>query len=374
MRARSTVRARDWDQEVERAPQFAALLLLDHTGTAPGRSAAIAGSSFAWERHSERSLPLAHLRRSARGIDRDGQGVTGTAPSSYRRAPCSLGDPTLCTEVAMPGEPENVGSVVALWRYPVKAMMGEELNAVDLTERGLLGDRVYAIVDPESGKVASAKHPKKWPHLFDCRAAFVEPPRVGDAPPPVRVSLPDGPSMRSDEGGFGEALDTMLGRRGVLQSVPPEEPVLEEYWPDIEGLDLRDAVTDEAMPKGTFFDIGTVHVLTTATIDRLRELYPAGRFEVRRFRPNVVIAPSNGGPGFLENDWVGRTLAIGDAVRLRVTELCPRCVMTTLAQGDLPRDPGILRTAAQHNKAKVGVYADVERSGQVRRGDAVILV
>jgi hypothetical protein len=277
-------------------------------------------------------------------------------------------------EAVMPGQPGNVGSVVALWRYPVKAMMGEELNAVDITERGLLGDRVYAIVDPETGKVASAKHPKKWPHMFDCRAAFVEPPRVGDPPPAVRVSLPDGPSMRSDEAGFAEALEAMLGRGGVLQSVPPEQPVLEEYWPDIEGLAFRDAVTDEAMPRGTFFDIGIVHVLTTATIDRLRELYPAGRFEARRFRPNVVIAPANGEVGFVENEWVGRTLAIGDVVRLRVTELCPRCVMTTLPQGDLPRDPGILRAAARHNQAKVGVYAEVEQAGQVRRGDAVNLL
>lgn len=271
----------------------------------------------------------------------------------------------------MPVQPENVGSVVALWRYPVKSMMGEELNAADVSARGLLGDRVYAIVDPETGKVASAKHPKKWPRMFDCRAAFVEAPAPGRAAPPVRVSLPDGPSIRSDEEGFGEALEAMLGRRGAFQAVPPEEPVLEEYWPDIEGLALRETVTDEAMPKGTFFDLGTILVMTTATLDRLRELYPAGRFEVRRFRPNVVVAPSNGEAGFLENDWLGRTLALGDGVRLRVTEPCPRCVMTTLPQGDLPRDPGILRAAAQHNEAHVGVYAEVEHGGHVRRGDAV---
>ncbi len=118
---------------------------------------------------------------------------------------------------------------------------------------------------------------------------------------------------------------------------------------------------------------GMVHLLTTATLDRLSQLYPDGRFDVRRFRPNVVVAPSNGEGGFPENEWVGRTVAIGEEVRLRITKPCGRCVMTTLAQDDLPKDPGILRTAAQHNNVKVGVYASVERGGLVRRGDEVWL-
>jgi uncharacterized protein YcbX len=162
----------------------------------------------------------------------------------------------------------------------------------------------------------------------------------------------------------------MLGRSGKLQMAVPEQPVLEEYWPDIEGLALRETVTDEEMPAGTFFDVSTVHVLTTATLDRLRELYPSGRFEVRRFRPNVVIEPL-AESSFVESDWVDRTLVIGEEVRLRVTGPCSRCVMTTLPQGDLPKDPGILRAAAQHNEANVGVYAEVMQGGSVRRGDRV---
>jgi uncharacterized protein YcbX len=100
-------------------------------------------------------------------------------------------------------------------------------------------------------------------------------------------------------------------------------------------------------------------------------LYPQGRFEVPRFRPNIVVAPASGEPDFVENAWIGHTLAIGDAVRLSITGPCGRCVMTTLAQGDLPPDPGILRTAAQHNKVSVGIYATVERGGSIHRGDAV---
>jgi uncharacterized protein YcbX len=265
----------------------------------------------------------------------------------------------------------TLGSVGALWRYPVKSMLGEELNATALSPRGVLGDRVYAIVDPDTGKVASAKNPKKWPNLFDCRAAFIDPPQVGNGLGPVRVTLPDGSITRSDEGAFNEALSGILGRSGQLQSAVPEQPILEEYWPDMEGLDLRDTVTDESLPDGTFFDIATVHLLTTATLDRLREVYPAGRFEVRRFRPNIVIQTPPGEASFVEEGWVDRTIAIGDEVRLRVTLACGRCVMTTLPQADLPRDPGILRAAAQHNDAHVGIYAEVEHGGSVRRGDVV---
>ena len=269
---------------------------------------------------------------------------------------------------------EDGASVVGLWRYPVKSMMGEELNAADVTERGVLGDRPYALVDAETGKVVSAKEPRKWAKLFEFRASFVEPPLSGERLPHVRITFPDGRSMTTAERGLDEAFSDVVGRRVAFATAAPDKPSLEEYWPDIEGLTYRETVTDEAMPEGTFFDLGLVHVLTTATLDRLRELHPQGRYEVRRFRPNIVVAHTGSSAGFVENDWVDRTLAIGEKVRLRVTGPCPRCVMTTLPQGDLPKDPGILRAAAQHNEANVGVYASVEQEGVIRRGDSVRLL
>ena len=267
----------------------------------------------------------------------------------------------------------GLSSVVALWRYPVKSMMGEELNAADLTQRGLLGDRAYALVDRSTGKVVSAKNPRKWSKLFDFRAAFIEAPRSGQKIPPVRITLPNGTIATTEQGDLDQALSNVLGREVTLATTAPETPSLEEYWPDLDGLAHRETVTDESMPAGTFFDLAVVHVLTTASIDRLREFYPQGRFEVRRFRPNIVVEPDSGAKGFVENDWIGRTLALGDEVRLSITGPCPRCVMTTLPQGDLPRDPGILRTAAQHNQVNVGVYAHVVRGGTIRRGDPVRL-
>jgi uncharacterized protein len=281
---------------------------------------------------------------------------------------------------------EAIGTVASLWRYPVKSMMGEELNAAEVSERGLLGDRAYALVDGSDGKVASAKNPRKWPQMFEYRASFVGRPRRGAEMPPVRVTLPDGTVATSLQADVHESLSRVLGREVTLEAAErdqreavessllnPQARQAEEYWPDMEGLDERNTITDFELPEGTFFDCAVIHVLTTATLDRLRELYPRGRFEVRRFRPNVVVETSNRAKDFVEDAWIGRSVRIGDEVQLAITGPCPRCVMTTLAQGDLPKDSDILRTAAQHNKVNVGVYASVLRGGHVRRGDAIRL-
>jgi uncharacterized protein YcbX len=271
------------------------------------------------------------------------------------------------------GEAPELGSVVSLWRYPVKSMMGEELNASEVTERGLLGDRVYALIDGSDGKAASAKNPRKWPRLFDFRASFTDAIRPGATSAPVRIQLPDGTSVRSDRGDVNHVLSSALNREVTVGAARSGAVDAEEYWPDMEGLPHRDTVTDFTLPEGTFFDAAMVHLLTTATLDRLRELYPQGRFEARRFRPNIVVQLASGETDFAENAWVGRMLAIGESVRLNITAPCGRCVMTTLAQGDLPKDPGILRTAARHNKVNVGVYAAVARGGTIRRGDPIRL-
>src|SRR5207244_8823481 len=111
----------------------------------------------------------------------------------------------------MPSTTEgNLRSVVSLWRYPVKSMMGEELNATEVTERGLLGDRAYALVDTSDGKAATAKNPRKWPRLFDFRATFVEPARPAAKVPPVRIALPDGTTVTSDQGGLDQILSKAL--------------------------------------------------------------------------------------------------------------------------------------------------------------------
>src|ERR671937_2900891 len=213
----------------------------------------------------------------------------------------------------------ELGSVASLWRYPVKSMMGEELNATEVTECGLLGDRAYALVDSADGKAATAKNPRKWPRLFDFGATFIDPPGVNAKDPRIRITLPDRSAVRSDQPDVDQVLSKAVDRQVTLRAAQPGPVSAEEYWPDMEGLDHRDTVTDFALPEGTFFDVAMVHLLTTATLDRLSELYPQGRFDVRRFRPNIVVQPASGEKGFAENGWVGHALAIGPAVRLNIT-------------------------------------------------------
>jgi uncharacterized protein len=292
---------------------------------------------------------------------------------------------------------EPVGTVRALWRFPVKSMLGEEVDAADLGEAGIVGDRAYAVVDRETGKVASAKHPKVWPNLLSCRATFVEPPRPGEETPPARIELADGTTVRSDAADVDDVLSRFFGREVELASSARNGYTIDQYHPDEENYDPdghRDEVVEaqlgaaffnerglpSAVPEGSFFDLYPVSVLTTSTLDRLGELEPGSDFDARRFRMNVIVdTPAH---GFVENEWIGRTLGIGDDVTVGVALPDPRCVMPSVAQRDLPRDPKILKALARHNRIDVagarypcaGVYAVAEATGAVRRDDRVSLV
>jgi uncharacterized protein YcbX len=265
----------------------------------------------------------------------------------------------------------KIGSVASLHRYPVKSMMGEELNATRVGTKGFHGDRAFAIADVETGKIASAKNPSKWPTLFSFRAAFTEPLNGSDSLPPALITFPDGSTTTTEDKDIATRLSFNLGKPVRFLKSAPAAGTLEEYWADIDGLARRDVVTDEAMPAETFFDLGMIHLLTTATLDSYRALYPEGRFETRRFRPNLVIQTAPDFNGFPENEWDEKILAIGGEVKIRITGPCGRCVMTTLPQGDLPKDTGILKTAARHNQARVGAYASVLQGGVIHAGDLV---
>ena len=280
----------------------------------------------------------------------------------------------------------ELGKVASLWRYPVKSMQGEELSECEVTAHGLLGDRVYALIDVADGKAASAKNPAKWPTLLACKALFAEPPKNGAAPPPIRLVLHDGSATDSTGRDCHQVLSKAFKRtvilavadRGWMSGVHATLPVTwsgkaEQYWPDIDGLDHRDAVTDFTLPRGTFFDGATIHLVTLATLITLHAAHPKGRFEPPRFRPNILIDTPETTTGFVEQAWIGKTLKIGD-IQLAVTGSCGRCVMTTLAQGDLPKDNGILRTAVQRNEGNVGVYAKVIHGGTIKRGDRLSML
>ncbi|MEU9133002.1 MOSC N-terminal beta barrel domain-containing protein [Kitasatospora sp. NPDC048540] len=273
----------------------------------------------------------------------------------------------------------NPGTVRSLHRYPVKSMLGEEIPEALVTDRGLHGDRTLALLDTATGRIASAKQPRRWQRLLAHSAVH-----TGAG---VRIHGPDGEVLDGDDPKAGRALSERLGRPVTLIGSRPPGAVLERAVPD-EVLRLgADAEVDHtvhafgsAAPPGTFFDHAPLHLLTTATLEEIARLAPRGTVEAARYRPNLVI---DTGPaeGFPENSWVGRCLRIGPRLRIRVLLATPRCAVPTLAHGVLPRDPDALRVPARHNRIEplaglgplpcAGVYAEVLRPGPVSRGDAV---
>ena len=178
----------------------------------------------------------------------------------------------------------------------------------------------------------------------------------------------------ADQRDIDGRLSDRLSRPVRLTGSAPPSARAEGYWPDYHWLEQSDEIFEFELPAGTFFDGAPIHLVTTATVStRLASLAPYSRFDLERFRPNLVIECADSTGGFVENDWVGRTLLIGSQVRLLVTRPTFRCVMTTLPQGSLPKDPDVLRTAVQNNQGNVGVYAIVAQSGTIQRGDAVTL-
>ena len=272
---------------------------------------------------------------------------------------------------------ELVGHIGALWRYPVKSMLGERLERLEVDSRGVLGDRGYALWDPEAGRVASAKNPRRWADLLAYSARYLEEPRPGEALPVVEVEGPlAGPetpplSLRSDDPELVERLSQRLGRRVRLLDQPPVGASLDQYWPQVEGRAFQNVTNELVLPEGTFFDACPIHAITTATLATLRRLEPALDFAVERFRPNLLIEATPGLEGFVEERWEAGTLAIGDRLILHVDGGCPRCVITTLPQGTLPEEMEILRATARHNRVTAGIRLSVEQPGTLTVGDAV---
>lgn len=272
---------------------------------------------------------------------------------------------------------ELVGTVQSLWRYPVKSMLGESPPRLEVDPRGIRGDRGYALWDHASGRVASAKNPRLWKDLLGYGARYREEPEAAAPLPPVMIRpLQDGGATElcSDEADVGAFFSALFGRRLSLLDTPPAGASLDQYWPPVEGRAFQDVTNALELPEGTFFDACPIHAITTATLERLRQLEPQLDFAVERFRPNLLISAPEGFEGFVEEGWSGSCLQIGEQLVLRVDGGCPRCVVTTLAQSELGEDLEILRATARHNGVVAGIRLSVVTPGPVAVGDPVQLL
>jgi uncharacterized protein len=274
-----------------------------------------------------------------------------------------------------------VGTVETLWRYPVKSMLGERKRELLVTERGALGDRAWALRELESGRIASAK---KFPRLLEFEARYeIEP--TDKHPGSVLIKLPDGRQLRPEDPDASREISDVLGRAVRLESQPRQHEKTgidpDSVFGDVPVSTMKPEWTRETMPDyfdlktGSFFEIGAVYLLGSGSVEHLKALQGgSAKIDQRRFRPNIYIDSTAEFEGFVEDEWLDRTLTLGDSLVCDDFQPTVWCVTSTLAQQDLPRDLSVLRTTATHHGGCLGVYASVRRPGIVRVGDPVTLL
>jgi len=285
----------------------------------------------------------------------------------------------------------QVGTISAIHRYPVKSAGGETLSQVELGARGIPGDRAWAVRDEKNGGIRGGK---KIPSLMRLSAHYPKPPAAtGSSPAAIR--LPDGSSLSTGDSDANERLSKAVEHPVSLWPLLPPDaldhyrrgaPTHEDFDREMRAIFGR--APDEPLPDlsvfppeilefesppGTYFDAFPLLVVSESSLRAMQDRAPGSRFDVRRFRPNLVVADAGSDDPFPERSWCGRRIEVGTAV-LEITVDCPRCVMVTHGFDDLPKDPSVMRALVRETGGHLGVYATVSQPGAVRTGDSVDLL
>jgi uncharacterized protein YcbX len=282
-----------------------------------------------------------------------------------------------------------VGSVAEIWRYPVKSMGGERLAQSAVAARGLHADRMWAVRDVELDTFTTAR---RWPVLLQCSARFAKDPAGRPADPgdvlEVIVTFPDGSELSSSDPAMDGHLSELIGKPARLESLPALSEKSRYRTPQANKADMRRqfALADDeplpdfsvfpvrklaelaryATPVGALYDAYPVLLMTRASLRAMAELAPGSQFDVRRFRPNVLV--ERDGAELAEFAWCGgRLCAPNVAFDIEIPTL--RCSIPTRQQGDLPADPEVVRTINAHADHCLGVYANVAAAGALAEGD-----
>ena len=277
----------------------------------------------------------------------------------------------------------STASVATVYRYPVKSMMGETLSEADIGEAGIPGDRGWAVRDEKRGGIRGGK---KIPQLMTLAA------KSGTAAPLITAA--DGNSASASYERINDWLSDKLNHPVTLWPLLPADQ-LDHYRrgaPDTEDFEqeLRAVfgrLPDEPLPNlagfeellefesppGTYFDAFPISIISQQSLNTMNQLEGESRFDVRRFRPNLLVDVPGSDHPFPEQAWVGKTLAIG-SVTLKIDTTCPRCVMTTHGFDDLPQDPQIMRNLVANSEGNLGIYASVVKVGKVATGDSVTVM
>lgn len=251
-----------------------------------------------------------------------------------------------------------LGSLAACWRYPVKSLQGGRVERLVIGPSGVDGDRTHAVIDPETGHLLSAKRV----------SALLQ-----GAADDERITLPDGQVLRFDDPAVDDVLSDWLGRRVHLAD--EEEAGERSYEMTFDPPNDDAEYYEIPAPPGTFLDLAPVHLVTTATLAGCAAARPDLDWDVRRFRPNLVLDVDV--EPFGEQAWIGHQVAVGDVV-LAVDGPTVRCAMPLRPQpGGLAKEPGIFQALSELNELApnhLGLYCSVAEPGTVAVGDRVSLL
>lgn len=278
----------------------------------------------------------------------------------------------------------KVGTIAGIFRYPVKSMLGEELDLSMLGQNGIPGDRAWGVRDEMRGDFFVGK---RSAGLMSCSSWYAA---GTDSELIPQIRLPGGESFRADAEGAAERVGQVVGRDVTLWPVVPEARQasprdglsLQDEMQDLLARERGEPIPDFSNPSpelleiyarnGPFFDAFPLLLLTRRSMESLAQAAPDVEMDVRRFRPNILIETTEP-ESFPEQGWIGRRIRIGNAV-VSIHSACVRCVMTTHGFADVPKDARVMRTLVKEAEGNLGVYAIVDEPGEVGRGDPLTLL
>ncbi|MER9231377.1 MOSC domain-containing protein [Mesorhizobium sp. M0622] len=238
----------------------------------------------------------------------------------------------------------SLGAVTELWRYPASSLAGERQEVISVGWHTVEGDRLFGLVDASNNEIARPDREAKWHKVPRIRTRLS--PAGG-----LEIAVPDGDWLAAPGADSDRAVSAYLGFAASIRPFRRENAA-----PDYAGPLLAERYVK-----------APIHLLTTASLARLKALHPEGVADPRRFRPNIVVDMPEVEGSFPETEWIGRKLAIGDLL-LTVSEPCRRCGFTIIAQDGFDHDPAILRSLVRHNAHNLGVYCTVDRPGRIEIG------
>lgn len=249
--------------------------------------------------------------------------------------------------------------IAQLWRYPVKSLLGERLPALRVVGDGVDGDRMWGIQDRSDGRILTARR--------EPRLLFASSRVAADGRLPV-ITLPDGRELTGAGRATDAALSAWLGKAVTLVAAAESDAARAEYFAD--ATDDSSQAIEWTMPKGRFVDAFPMLVMTTAGLRGGAAAHSSGTWDVRRFRPNILIQVE--GEGWLEDAWAERRLSAGSA-QLIPRRRCIRCTMVNRAQPGLERDVNIYKTLHRTHGGEAGMWTQAAQPGVISEGDSVQL-